>query len=171
MTNQRSTNRHKPDARNGSLDAVSLFGAGSRNPSGPAVAKPRKQAGHMTALVRFVRDSKKNSCIKGAVHTCERSVAIHAFPCRRTAVVPQTRPIDPHRKCTPSPPALRSTRPELAPPGSSRKSQPCCPPSTTGRRQPANRIRTLSTAILRPIREFCEFANFRKRTFLSLGDG
>src|SRR5512141_2977736 len=32
------------------LNAVPLFGAGSRIPSGPAVGKPREQAGHMTAL-------------------------------------------------------------------------------------------------------------------------
>src|SRR6478609_8122688 len=36
------------------LNAASLFGAGSRIPSGPAVGKPRQQAGHMTALVPVV---------------------------------------------------------------------------------------------------------------------
>src|SRR3954451_9344525 len=30
--------------------AAALFGAGSRNPSGPAAMLPRQQAGHMTAI-------------------------------------------------------------------------------------------------------------------------
>ena len=32
------------------LEAASLFGIGSRNPSGPAASVPRQQAGHMTAI-------------------------------------------------------------------------------------------------------------------------
>ena len=39
------------------FEAASLFGTGSRNPSGPAAMRPRQQAGHMTAIeppVRFL---------------------------------------------------------------------------------------------------------------------
>jgi hypothetical protein len=69
MTNQRSTNPHKPETRNGRLEAVSLFGAGSRNPSGPAANKPRK-TGRTHDRSRSVRQIKQNNpCIEGAVHT------------------------------------------------------------------------------------------------------
>jgi hypothetical protein len=37
------------------FEAAGLFGAGSRNPSGPAVMMPRQQAGHMIAIGTFVR--------------------------------------------------------------------------------------------------------------------
>src|ERR1041385_6004971 len=37
------------------FEAVGLFGAGSRNPSGPAVMMPRQQAGHMIAIDPPVR--------------------------------------------------------------------------------------------------------------------
>ena len=53
------------------LEAASLFGIGSRNPSGPAAMQPRQQAGHMTAIEPPVRFSHLCSCIQGAVHTCE----------------------------------------------------------------------------------------------------
>ena len=35
--------------------AVSMFGTGARNPSGPAVMMPRQQAGHMIAIDPPVR--------------------------------------------------------------------------------------------------------------------
>jgi hypothetical protein len=54
------------------LEAASLFGSGSRNPSGPAASVPRQQAGHMTAIDPPVRISRLRSCIQGAVHTCEK---------------------------------------------------------------------------------------------------
>jgi hypothetical protein len=37
------------------FEAAGLFGAGSRNPSGPAVMMPRQQAGHMIAVDPPVR--------------------------------------------------------------------------------------------------------------------
>ena len=37
------------------LEAASLFGIGSRNPSGPAARMPRQQAGHMIAVDPPVR--------------------------------------------------------------------------------------------------------------------
>jgi hypothetical protein len=37
------------------FEAAGLFGAGSRNPSGPAVMMPRQQAGHMIAIDPPVR--------------------------------------------------------------------------------------------------------------------
>jgi hypothetical protein len=37
------------------FEAAGLFGAGSRNPSGPAVMMPRQQAGHMIAVEPPVR--------------------------------------------------------------------------------------------------------------------
>ena len=37
------------------LEAAKLFGAGSRNPSGPADIVPRQQAGHMLAIDPPVR--------------------------------------------------------------------------------------------------------------------
>ena len=37
------------------FEAAGLFGAGSRNPSGPAVIMPRQQAGHMIAIDLPVR--------------------------------------------------------------------------------------------------------------------
>src|SRR5271165_5420026 len=49
--------------------AASLFGAGPRNPSGPADMVPRQQAGHMPAIDHPSRSF--SSCIPGAVHTCE----------------------------------------------------------------------------------------------------
>src|SRR5271157_54522 len=49
--------------------AASLFGAGPRNPSGPADMVPRQQAGHMHAIDHPSRSF--SSCIPGAVHTCE----------------------------------------------------------------------------------------------------
>jgi hypothetical protein len=37
------------------FEAAGLFGAGSRNPSGPAVMMPRQQAGHIVAFDPPVR--------------------------------------------------------------------------------------------------------------------
>src|ERR1700722_12611852 len=37
------------------FEAAGLFGAGTRNPSGPAVMMPRQQAGHMIAVDPPVR--------------------------------------------------------------------------------------------------------------------
>src|SRR5882724_10712302 len=76
MTNQRSTNQRKPDARNGALDAVSLFGAGSRIPSGPAVSAPQRKGRTHDRSRSVCQITQKNSCIQRAVHTCERSEAI-----------------------------------------------------------------------------------------------
>src|SRR5271169_450309 len=53
------------------LEAASLFGAGSRNPSGPADMLPHQQAGHMNAIDHPSRSVL--SCIPGAVHTCEEA--------------------------------------------------------------------------------------------------
>jgi hypothetical protein len=72
------------------LEAASLFGIGSRNPSGPAAMQPRQQAGHMTAIEPPVRFSHLCSCIQGAVHTCEaqRAEAVPGVTSRGTLVTP-----------------------------------------------------------------------------------
>src|SRR5882724_5703372 len=82
MTNQRSTNQRKPDARNGALDAVSLFGAGSRIPSGPAVSAPQRKGRTHDRSRSVCQITQKNSCIQRAVHTCEErsDEAIHTLP-------------------------------------------------------------------------------------------
>jgi len=84
MTNQRSTNQRKPDARNGALDAVSLFGAGSRIPSGPAVSAPQRKGRTHDRSRSVCQITQKNSCIQRAVHTCEErsDEAIHVCPKR-----------------------------------------------------------------------------------------
>src|ERR1700679_2809952 len=49
MTIGRTDDPENP-SRTTAFEAVSLFGAGSRIPSGPAAMLPRQQAGHMIAI-------------------------------------------------------------------------------------------------------------------------
>ena len=49
MTIGRTDDPENP-SRTAAFEAASLFGAGSRIPSGPAAMLPRQQAGHMTAI-------------------------------------------------------------------------------------------------------------------------
>jgi hypothetical protein len=49
MTIGRTDDPENP-SRAAACEAASLFGAGSRIPSGPAAMLPRQQAGHMTAI-------------------------------------------------------------------------------------------------------------------------
>jgi len=77
MTNQRSTGQQKPDARKGRFDAVSLFGASLRNPSGPAVEMPRIK-GRTHDRSRSVRQIKKTLASQGpSTHASSRRAMGH----------------------------------------------------------------------------------------------
>ncbi len=81
MTNQPTADQHKPDARKGGLDAVSLFGAGLRNPSGPAVKTPRLtgRTHDRSGSVRQI--SKKTLASKGpSTHASEAKQSIFFAP-------------------------------------------------------------------------------------------
>jgi len=67
--------------------AAGLFGAGSRNPSGPAVMMPRQQAGHMIAVDRPSKFSLSLLNPRGRPH--KDSKADGLYGCNRERHVAQ----------------------------------------------------------------------------------